>query len=450
MHRIVFTLLYVVACSTGLAAQPLRGAGGPELRALSLSDAVELASRGNFDLRLAEYEKQSAEADFHKTLSVILPRLSASEIFVSTQDPLGVFGLKLRQSDVSVADFNPVTLNAPSTRQNFTTKIEVRQPLLNVDGFFGRYAAGKSAEAAGFRVERARHGVELATKSAYFQLVLARESRGVIRDALRAAEAYRTQAKDFYDQGLIQRSDYLMTDVRVLDLTRAGAEADNAIARAENGLRLLLGLADAVGVEPTDTLAFAPLDSVVYDIEQVNAGRSDMKAMRAGLDALGGMSNMARSGFLPTINAFADYEWNSLHLSATQGKAWTVGAVAQWNIFSGFDQVGDIEKSAARRSGMEAEYAKLVVENAGELRVASGTLATSRHLVDLSRAMEAQSAEQLRITEERYATGLERTSDLLQAEAAHSNARLKYLEAVFQHTVAGYTMEFLLERKVAK
>ena len=219
---------------------------------------------------------------------------------------------------------------------------------------------------------------------------------------------------------------------------------------AENSLRLLLGLSDVNPLEPTDTLALASTEAISYDLDQINLERSDMKAMQDGVDAARNLVHMRQSQLLPTLNAFAAYEWNGYGLSESSEKNWTVGAVLRWDIFPGFDQIGASQQSAAQLAFAETRLAQTQAANANHIRSALGTLATSKKLVELSIAMVAQAAEQRRIMEERYATGLERTADLLQAGAKYSDARLKHLEAVFQHTAAVFTIEFLLERKVSQ
>lgn len=50
------------------------------------------------------------------------------------------FGSKLNQEIISQSDFNPDLLNNPERITNFATKLEVQQPLLNIDGVLQRQA----------------------------------------------------------------------------------------------------------------------------------------------------------------------------------------------------------------------------------------------------------------------------------------------------------------------
>lgn len=417
---------------------------------LSLSEALEYSRAHNFDVRIASAGRDEAGADFAKSASVFLPQISLSETFVSTNDPLNVFGLKLKQEVVSPADFDPRVLNAPPAFQNFATKAEVRQPLINFDGFFGRHAAAKGSEASEYTLERTANGAELQTKLAYYGLVLAKQSLAVIDKALTTAAAYRDQAKDFFDHGLIQKSDYLMAEVRVLDLESKKVETEKSIEDASNALRHTIGMPGSGQIEPADSLRAIETGEAPAAVDEVTENRSDMRAVKAGIDATAAQANMARTTFLPKLNAFANYELNNDHLSGTSGRNWMVGAMLQWNILSGFDQVGEVEKAAAKQTNLEAQYAKMKSSARNEIVSTAGAIESAKKRIALADAEVAQGEEALRVVSDRYARGLERTSDLLQAETALSNARLGRLQILYQQASNVFMLEFYTERKIAQ
>ena len=418
------------------------------VRRITLSEALRIAQNSNFDVRIADAAKDEASGDFTKSASAFLPQLSLSETFVSTNDPLNVFGLKLKQERVTSADFNPSVLNGPPSLQNFSTKAEIRQPLFNLDGFFGRHAAARGAEAANYKLLRTRNGVELQAKMAYFALVLARQSLVVIRQELATAESYRDQTADFFQQGLIQKSDYLMADVRVLELKSRKLEAENSERDAVRTLRYSLGLTDESRIEPLDTLQLISGGVPQYDIQEIEGRRSDMLALQSAIDASAAMANMYRSKFIPNLNAFASYELNNDLLAGTKGRNWMIGAMLKWDVFTGFDQVGEIQKSSAQHSSLETQYEKMKASAANEIYSAVQTFQSSVQRFALAEASVSQAEEQFRIVSDRYAQGLERTSDLLRAETTLLSARLDRLNTLFQHSASVFLLEFLLEQKL--
>ncbi len=450
MKRLIFAILLVIP-AFAIIIQARSQSPGPEVGnpiALSLSGALELAEQGNFDLRLAEHETEQAEADFRKSSSVFLPQVQFSESFLSTDDPLMAFGLRLKQERVTQADFDPALLNNPSTLRNFSTKIEVRQPLFNLDGFFGRHAAGRAAGAAKAKSERIRRGTELAVKSAYFGLGVALSSLDAVSAALAAAEGYRAQAADFLERGMIRESDFLMADVRVLELEMKKVEAENAIRDAGDDLGALLGLPDTLTILPTDTLALLAVGDLAYDEEDLFTSRSDMRSVLDGIDAAAAGLRMQRAGWLPTLNAFGSFELNGDRLTGAGARSWTAGATLQWAIFSGFDRIGEIQKASAKRSALETQYRKMRSTGSREIASALRGLESARRRVELSARAVTRAAESFRVLSDRFGAGLERTPDLLQAEATLLDARLNHLQSIYRHNATIFMIEFLLERKV--
>ena len=124
---------------------------------LTLNEALEKARENNYEIKLAESEEDAMRADFNSSLAVFLPQVTLSETFVRTNDPLNTFGLKLKQEIVSQMDFNPALLNDPDAIKNFNTKLEVKQPLINLDGFWGRAAAADGLSALEFKRKRTKN-----------------------------------------------------------------------------------------------------------------------------------------------------------------------------------------------------------------------------------------------------------------------------------------------------
>ena len=121
--------------------------------------------------------------------------------------PLYAFGFKLLQQSVTVSDFNPDVLNNPGQVDNFNTRIELSQPLINIDGWKERKAAGYQLEAANFQTERISDFIDLEVTKTYMQLQLAYKAIGVINKANETATENRKIAKNSLDQGMIQNAD---------------------------------------------------------------------------------------------------------------------------------------------------------------------------------------------------------------------------------------------------
>lgn len=412
---------------------------------LSLSDALKKADEQNFDLRLMDTEVEVSRADLNRTYSLFLPQITLSETFVATNDPLNVFGIKLKQEVVSANDFNPLLLNDPKTINNFTTKIEVQQPLINLDGLLGRGAASAGLKANQERRKRTIEYIHFQVKKSYFELLLAQASLKVIDQSLKAVKSYRDQAKNYYDQGLIHRSDLLMAEVQLLDVESKKIEAGNLLKDATERLLFLMGIREPLDITPSDTLSLPSSETTKLNISTATENRSDIRAMRYGIAAMEKMHAMNLYKLAPTINAFGSYEMNENKLFGSKGKNWMAGVMLKWEIFKGWDNFGAIQKSSAQLRNAKINYDKTLQNNRTETAAAMRKLVVMQKKTELSKESVQQAGESLRIVSDRYAKGLEKTSDLLMAEATQSNARLNHLQALFGYNVSIFFLDFLLE-----
>src|SRR6056297_1776396 len=139
---------------------------------LSLSEAMNMALDQNFNLEQAGFDVDKTHAQYRQTNAVFLPQLSFEYNAISTDDPLNVFGFKLKQEIVEQADFNPMLLNDPEVTQNYSAAFKVQQPLLNPDMFLQRSAVKNQLNSADEQVAGTRNYVEFQVQNQYYSLIL--------------------------------------------------------------------------------------------------------------------------------------------------------------------------------------------------------------------------------------------------------------------------------------
>jgi outer membrane protein TolC len=117
------------------------GLKAQELVPLTKTEVLSKVLENNTSIKISQEEFIQAQADYRQTNAVFLPNITASHMGISTTNPLMAFGSKLNQEILTPADFDPALLNDPSQIQNFSTILEIQQPLLNLDGMYQRRAA---------------------------------------------------------------------------------------------------------------------------------------------------------------------------------------------------------------------------------------------------------------------------------------------------------------------
>jgi hypothetical protein len=108
----------------------------------------------------------------------------------------------LNQATITASDFNPEILNNPDRTTNFATKIEVLQPIINVDGLYGRQAARAKMNAFELRTERTKEYLELEVNKSFMELQLAYKAVGVLEKQVLLPT--NLELGNYFKQGILQ------------------------------------------------------------------------------------------------------------------------------------------------------------------------------------------------------------------------------------------------------
>lgn len=411
---------------------------------LSLEQSIELALANNKNLKISRHKAEIAKAELNQSLAAFLPSVELSVNALKTNDPLNSFGIKLKQEMVTAADFNPLLLNDPGEISNYTSKLDVKLPLLNMDGYYSHRAARSNAEAKSLMAERGEHHLIFEVKKSYYQLEVSDAFIRVLESSLKSAESAVKLSQDLEKQGLIKEADVLMAQVQQANIQAKLLEARNAKRRVQEVFADLIGLDKNTGIYPSDKIRFQEytLNNEREDIQK----RSDIQAYQNGIEARKQLLSAQRMKFVPRINAYASTEWNSQELLGTDAHNYTFGAVLNWKLFNGMKNVGGLKKANIQLKATKLEYADYVEKSRLELNTAKRSIGLIAEQIELSALSQKQAVESYRIINNRYKQGLEKTSDLLNAETLASNSKLAHLKNLYNYQVARSYLEFLLEK----
>ena len=424
-HILVATVLLVqgAALSQPAAAQ------------LTLAGAMHRADRSAFGNRIASGAAAEKEALALAPLKGILPTVRVEAGYVRTTDPIGAFGSTLRQRTITPADFDPSRLNYPGAIGNYQGGIVVEQPLLNADAWLGRRAALRASDASRASESWTRLSIRVDVVRAYYGAVLAAERATMLRSAVRAAHAHQTQAEAMVRQGMVTKSDALLAAVRAGEMEAQLAEADGGAASARRQLAVLLG-GDGTDV-PADMAAPAQLPSAARIRSVVGAdtafiigqSRADVDAASRGLDAARADALRARSAYLPRINSFARYDWNSPDKLYGGDRNWTAGVMASWSVFAGASDIADVRGASARETEARAQAEAAQANARLDVEQTRTTLAVAITRLAIAERAVAQSAEAQRIVARKYEGGLATVVELLDAQTAETQSTLSFAQS---------------------
>lgn len=425
---------------------------GPAVRTvgaqLTLSDALRQADQSAYGNRVARGNAAAQEGLAIAPLQGILGNIRVEGGYVRTTDPIGVFGDRLRQGIITQADFDPARLNHPGAMGNYQTDVVAEQPLFNADAWAARTAANHGASAGRAVATWARLSARVDVIRAYYGAVLASERAGTLQAASRSAHAHVAQTEAMVRQGLVTRSDALLASVRAGDIDTQLAEADGSVETARRQLAIVLGRpqADLVDIVVLHALPSADRIRAVVSHDSSSSAepraegragvRADVRAALEGSAAARSDAVRARATYLPRINSFARYDWNSSRGLYVGERNWTVGVMATWNPFGSVTELSDVRATSGRAAVARAQAE--AAEAQATLEVAQTRIALSVALIRLRIAEQSvhQSAEAHRIVSRKYEGGLAGIVELLDAQAAETQSALGLSAARYSVIVA--------------
>lgn len=410
--------------------------------AISKGELFQKVSEKNLQIKIAEKNYQSAKADYNQSNALFLPNINVSHTGISTTNPLMAFGSKLNQEILTMADFNPALLNDPAKTQNFATKFEIQQPLINVDGLFERKAAKSKMEAYQLQTERTKEYLELEVSKAYMQLQLAYRAVKVLEKANVTGKANLKLVDNYFKQGMLQKTDLLNVQVRVNEIANQLQYAKSNVQNASDYLAFLLN-------EDNNGKIYKPseeLDNAIV-IEEINTSlsdnRKDIQAMSKSSEAYAKMLQSSKMAFLPRLNAFGSYELYDKNFLGTAAKGYLVGAQLSWNVFDGYKSIGKFQKAKAESQKADVEKDQYKKQSQLELNKTNRQLKDAENKVNLSKLALEQSQEAYRIRQNRFTQGLEKTTDLLQSETQMIQKEMEHLQSVFEYNFTKQYLQFL-------
>ncbi|WP_438965673.1 TolC family protein [Flavobacterium sp.] len=412
--------------------------------AISKKEILEKVNDANLQIKIAKENAASAKADYNQSNSLFLPSISASHTAISTTNPLMAFGSKLNQEILTASDFNPALLNDPAKTKNFATKIEVLQPLINADGFYGRQAAKSKMEAFQLQTERTKEYLQLEVDKSFMQLQLAYKAVEVLEKANSTAQANLKLVENYAKQGMLQKTDLLSVQVRVNEVANQLQYAKSNVQNASDYLAFLLN-------EDNTNKVFKPIEDIENVIEisafetKLISNRKDILAMDKSVEAYGKMTQMNKMSFLPRLNAFGSYELYDTQIFQTGAKGYTIGAQLSWSVFDGYKTIGKYQKAKADYDKAQTESQQYKAQSQLELNKTNRQLLDAENKVNLSKLALEQSQEAYRIRSNRFKEGLEKTTDLLNSETLQFQKELEYLQAVFEYNFTKKYLEFLTQ-----
>jgi outer membrane protein TolC len=395
----------------------------------TLERALDYALAHNPDARIAQQRIAAAQAGLEQADSAFWPRLQVQSSYTRTDNPMMVFGDILAQRAYNYS--SPPNFNSLPDMDDLNARGIVTVPLYAG----GRNVAGKQAAKANSEATKQdsaaiRNALGFEVSRAFHTVLKTRQFIQAAKAAVNSFEANLVVAKKRLDGGTLLKSDVLDIEVRLAQAREDLVRARNANTLAERALRNLLGIEEGE-FTVADTV---PVVRVPYAGDSTQ--RPELVAARDRESAAQAQVRGSKSGYQPRISAFGSLDYDYGWVTGGDGKSYTAGVMAQWDLWDGFSTRAKVREAKANLESAREEQRKLRLALDLEVEQARLNLNSAAERLAVSSKTVEQAAESASLTRNRFEQGLALSTQLIDSETALVAARVRRAEAESDERIA--------------
>ena len=421
--------LFLLLCMEALAAVAQEQ--------LTLRQAINQALGQSPEAAIARAGNQDAKAGAAMARTALLPQLGFTEDISRGDDPVYVFGSKLRQHQFTQADFDVNALNRPQPIGNFSTRFsgswmafdsfKTQKQIHRADLF--KQSASSSAMAVDQQIV-------IQVVGAYQQVLYAQRAVDVAQHELETAAALLNSVDDHVKAGLAVESDRMLAQVNIAERKQELIAAQGDLELAWASLREAMGAPDLKEAElkPIEPHTF-PQGALDEEIATAVKTRPDLMALGQAQSAQESAVSAAKSEFGPRVSAYGNWEEDRTSFAGSGGNNWVAGMQINMDILP-FGKRAQLARESAAKQKIDAQVAATREHLRLQVSQAHIHRKTAELSLETARAAMSDSAESLRILKNRYSAGLANITDLLRAEDAERESQSNYWHAVYGNAMA--------------
>ncbi|PIY86589.1 MAG: TolC family protein [Nitrospirae bacterium CG_4_10_14_0_8_um_filter_41_23] len=393
---------------------------------LNLERCVEIALKIHPNIIAAKNTINANESRIGQSKANYYPQIdwtsSASRTSVGTRTS---FGLK-----TSSVIFNSYSTSAALNQNIYDfgkTAAQVKIQRLNYDSSLSD-------------VENTSEQIILNVKQTYYGVLQAKRSRDVSAETVKQFEQHLEQAKGFYEVGTKPKFDVTKAEVDLSNSKLNMIRAENAVRIAVASLNNAMGVPDAPGYEVEDNLSFKKYEMKFDDaVSKAYQNRPDLKSIIVKKQVAESSVELAKKGYFPVLTGTAGYDYAGNTFPLERG--WNIGATFSFPVFNGFLTKYQVEEAKENLNVLRANEESLRQSVFLEVQQAYLNLKEAEDSIPTAELTVQQAQENFEIANGRYAAGVGNPIEVTDAEVLLSNAKLSYIQALYNYKVSQASLE---------
>ncbi len=489
---------------------------------ITIDEAIQIALINNYMIRKGILDIETAEAQIREAWGSVYPQVNTSGGYtrnLQTPNPFAgsdagglfeTFGAIewLAYNESARTDDDPNTnpipideffdrqrqgfedagLGAPgfgsgnpfAVENQFEFGLSITQTLYNGAAFAAIRGARQVRELNEDQTELDRQIVVDQIKNSFYSALLAKEQYQVLKSSVERLRETVEETRKSVDAGMLSRYDRISAEVELVNLETSLIEIENQSELALKNLALQLGIPTRTKLNLRGSLEFE--ESLLPDTFDPNLAyeialqqRPDLSQTAGLIELLKVEGDITRSGFMPTLSAFAnaayigqvpsnrtsvipvegeDFTYRSESRSFFDNSYWNpavaVGLRFNWSIFNGFQTRMRVEQNAIsiRQAEIDREFQKNAIYL--EIEQAVRNLETSLRRINSQQRNIEQAELNYEFALKRLTEGVGTPLQERQASSLLDQSRVNYLTAVYDYLIALSQYEKAIGKPILK
>lgn len=450
MEDIVNIKLLIILFSVILLTATVMNAQDNVIRKINLESAIGLALEQNKALHISKLEVDKTYSKLNEARSNLLPKINASGQYTNNIKKPVIF---LPPGTLLSPPGKPAVMEIGADH-SYSGTISASLPVFSYPIYVGMSMVSTGINLA----EETYNGTKFKTvadvKKSFYGVLLAREAKNLMTASLKNANDNLENVRKMQKQGLVSEYDLIRAEVQVENVKPIALQAENYYELAKNSLKIALGLDAAENIDIEGELKYKPGETpnLPGTLNLLNQNNSDIKQLHYQVDIAKSMINLERSGHLPTLAAFGNYQYQT-QANDLKFKDYNwintqfIGLQLQIPIFNGWGTQAKIDQ--AKISYQQAlEWQTLMTESIKiQAQNVIYRIEQAKKRIEGQDKAISQAERGFEIAKSRYSNGLGTQLEVNDAELALTQSKVNYFQAVYDYNSAVAELEQLLGTK---
>lgn len=418
---LALTAALSVLCSQSVFAATLE---------LDLEETIQRALLTNPSVKIAEYNRKAAKADYSAAKG-------ARGISISLSHSTGRNGY----ADYAMRSVNGGTeIWTKGIGNSHSNSITASLPIFTGGELQGQIGQAKANYRSMLSAEeQAYNEMKETATTGYFNMLNATNMKALRQESVDRLQAHLDNVIAQYNVGIVARADVLRSEVELANAKQNYITASNQYDVAEATLNNIIGTPLGTTLLLKDRLQYEPYENdMAYCLAYSEQHRPELKQAEYAIDSAEAALVVARSGHMPKVYANASNNWggNGSDWPGDDDENWSVGVTASMNVFDSGVTWSKIH--AAQENLAKAKESQRQIKDNVELEVRTDylNLREAEKRITTTQVAVASAEEDYHIAVVRYQAGVGTNIDVMDAQEALTQAKTNYYQALYNYNTS--------------